>query len=160
MAEHVMAESFMQRLRRNPWKLFWSLVPIIATRLGEHRACAWANDRIDAGAGPMIHWIRDVLMASIDHPVLSVVAITALFCLGLVLFTFVSTWIKAWKETIRQKPELSTAVDRHLKTLDILSDDHGTKLENLLTRITALENSLVASEQVFRDLPLFVRGCV
>ena len=51
-------------------------------------------------------------------------------------------------------------IDQYTKTLGILSDNHGTKLENLLHRITALENSQVASEQAFRALPLFVRGCI
>lgn len=51
-------------------------------------------------------------------------------------------------------------IDQHAKTLDILSDNHGTKLENLVHRITALENSQVASEQAFHALPLFVRGCI
>jgi hypothetical protein len=52
-----------------------AIISDIALELCKHRLNAWANERIDQGAGPMIKANRDSSQAAIDDPTLVVIGL-------------------------------------------------------------------------------------
>jgi hypothetical protein len=84
----------LEEIRRHPRRWLWGLLVIALEKLLEHRALAWANDRVDDGAVLLLPEIRDTLMAAIHHPVISVLLMAAAYAVGMVFFAHYTAWRK------------------------------------------------------------------
>lgn len=91
---------FLERIRRDPAKKWIpAFLLLLAERLLEHRLLAWANEKLDEGAGPVIAFLQGILADSIKHPWVSGFCILGTYAFGVVLWAYVPIMARFFRKS-------------------------------------------------------------
>lgn len=144
---------FLAKYKQNPRKalggLAWLVVFEVVWELSKHRVCAWANERLDRGAGPMIEQLRNMAQGAIDHPLLSILLTTMAGCAGLVFYAFTAIGIASWLEIRERKRRMASTIAELAEWMDESKQRKiaiTTVLEGINGRLSLLEEKLTSVE--------------